>query len=169
MDVSGDRFEFDLDDRFELLQNVQNCAWKPVRVRKRKVRVRKRAGPHDGRKEGSVRRGAEACSTLGSSFEFELSLSNSAHSADRQLCCRLELSKTSFQGPFGRKAPIGNSVTKACRTLPKKSLRSSSGIIGRPLGSSFEFKLKGNFVPNLIACFMNPYTRHSLFWDSDAT
>jgi hypothetical protein len=55
MGVSDDRFEFDLDDRFELhsvdhpglFQNVtkplQNGAWKPVRVRKRTVRVRKRA------------------------------------------------------------------------------------------------------------------------------
>ena len=51
-------------------------------------------------------------------FELELSLSNSAHSADRQLCCRLELSKTSFQWPFRRKAPIGNEVANPRRTLP---------------------------------------------------
>ena len=66
--------------------------------------------------------------TIGSSFELELSLSNSAQRADRQLCCRLELSKTcSSKG-----APLPR------RMLPIIPL---DGIYRTPtLGSFFEFQ-----------------------------
>ena len=59
----------------------------------------------------------------------------------------LEMSKTSFQGPFRRKAPIGNEVAKPRRTLPINSLRPSSGIIAdhwvlfRTRTVSFELEL----------------------------
>ena len=66
---------------------------------------------------------------LGSSFELELelSLSNSAHSADRQLCCRLELSKTN-----GRPSSYASYKFYKFLTAVERDYRKSRK--GRPLG-----------------------------------
>jgi len=56
----------------------------------------------------------------------------------------LEASKTSFQGPFRRKAPIGNEVAKSRRMLFINPLRLSNGFLcleKAAIGSSFELKL----------------------------
>ena len=67
-------------------------------------------------------------------MEFERDSSNSKETVRirkrTQGSALSRLSKTSFEGPFRRKAPIGNKVAKPRRTLPINSLRPSSGIIG---------------------------------------